>query len=926
MSPTTTAASSTGSPTARSDKISSILTVAHGARLGPYEIVAFIGKGGMGEVYRARDTRLDRTVAIKVLPEHRLSDPEMRQRFVREARAIGNLNHPNICHLNDLGSHEGIDFLVMEYLEGETLAERLSRARGPLRLDDVFRYAIEIAEALSEAHRQGIVHRDLKPGNVIVTSSGVKLLDFGLAKFSRQPAGGAVAASTLGCEPGPLTSGGSVLGTWQYMAPEQLEGKEADARADIFAFGAVVYEIAAGRKTFEGDSHASVIAAILERDPPPLSSVQPDVPAALDRVVRKCLAKNPDARWQSAHDLADELKWIAEEYRRPMGGRGSASPEAVKPSRIWRWAAALVVAAVAVGAVAWTLARRGVPIDQPIRRFSIRAPDSAELFGSFAISPDGRHVVYRASRNPGSSLYVRPLDQLESRALPGTEGAEIPTFSRDSAWVAVLADGKLKKLSLTSSAAPITLSDLPGCCAGGSFAWLPDDTLVVPLIATGLVRVSGQGGTLVPLTRPEAAAREIDHHSPVPLPNGKALLVGVHRGAEAFDVAVQPLNGGARRVLVNDAFQPQYAPTGHLLFVRGDTLFAVPFDADRIELTGTPVAVVEHVEVFPGSGFANYQFSDDGTLVYARARSVQGRRLLWADRQGGIEPLPVGPPGFGAPSLSPDGRRAALQIDEATRHDIWIYEFATEALTRVTFDGTSATPIWTPDGRRLVFSSTKEGRRQIYWQPADGTGQPQLLVADEHSVWPGSWSRDQKTLAVTRQPPTDRNDIGLFRPGEGVASAPFLAGSAQKYWPRISPDGRWLAYMSTETGRSETYVIPLSGSGAKRQISLGGGTRPVWSRDGRELYYRRGGRRFMVASVDALPATIGKPMELPITVQLASGQSDAEGFGHPGYDVSPEGRLLIVEQAPEESAPGEIHVVLNWFEELKRRVPTGSRR
>ena len=874
------------------------MTIARGARLGPYKIVAIIGKGGMGEVYRARDTRLDRTVAIKVLPEHRLFDPEMRQRFVREARAIGNLNHPNICHLNDLGSHEGFDFLVMEHLEGETLADRLSRARAPLRLEDVFRNAIEIAEALSEAHRQGIVHRDLKPGNIMVTPSGIKLLDFGLAKFSQQPSGGAAALSTLGVDPAPLTSDGAVLGTWQYMAPEQLEGKESDARADIFAFGAVVHEMATGRKAFEGESQASVIAAILERDPPPLSSLQPEVPAALDRLVRKCLAKNPEARWQTARDLADELKWIAEQYRQPIDASNKAFLEPVRRPPVWRWLAGLVGAGVAAGAVAWTLAPRGEPNGQPIRRFSIHPPAPAVMTGSFAISPDGQHVVYRARANPGSSLYVRPLDQLESRALPGTERAETPTFSRDSTWVAVLDDGKLKKLSLSSSAAPITLSDLPGCCAGDSFTWLPDDTLVVPLIGTGLVRVSGQGGTLVPLTRPEAAAREIDHHSPVLLPNGKALLLGVHRGAEAFDVAVQPLDGGARRVLVNDAFRAQYTPTGHLLFVRGDTLFAAPFDADRIELTGTPVAVVEHVATIPGSGAANYQFSDDGTLVYAQARSVQGRRLLWADRRGGTQPLPIGPRGVGAPSLSPDGRRLAFHINEGSRSDIWIYEFATESLSRVTFDGTSATPIWTPDSRRIVFSSTREGRRQIYWQPADGSGQPELLVADEHSVWPGSWSTDHKTFAFTRQPPTDRNDIGLFRLGEGVASAPFVAGSAEKQWPRISPDGRWLAYMSTETGRSEIYVIPLSGSGAKRQISLGGGTRPVWSRDGRELYYRRGGRRFMVVAVDALPAAIGKPVELPITVQMASGETDAEAFGHPGFDVSPEGRLLIVEPAP----------------------------
>ena len=401
------------------------------------------------------------------------------------------------------------------------------------------------------------------------------------------------------------------------------------------------------------------------------------------------------------------------------------------------------------------------------------------------------------------------------------------------------------------------------------------------------------------------------------------MLIAVHRGADAFDVAVQPLDGSGRRILVKDAFEGRYAPTGHLLFARGAVLFAAPFDANRLELTGQAVAMIEDLATRPGSGTASYRLSADGSLAYVRAPSLQGRRIVWVDRRGAVERLPVGPRGFGAPSLSPDGRRVALQIDEASRRDIWIYEFDTEALTRVTFDGASAAPIWTPDGQRIVFSSTKDGRRQIYWQSADGRGQAELLVADEHSVWAGSWSADRQTLAYTRQPPTDLNDVALLRLGEGTSGSLFLSSQAQEQWPHISPDGHWLAYMSTETGRDEIYVTSLSGSGMKRQISLDGGGQPVWSRDEKELFYRNGDR-FMVVSVASLPASFGKPVALPIPVRSATGRH--EYFGHPGYDVSPDGRLLIVEQAQEEAAPGEIQIVLNWFEELKRRVPNASSR
>jgi serine/threonine-protein kinase len=870
----------------------------------------------MGEVFRARDTRLNRTVAIKVLVQDRAQDPGMRMRFEHEARAIAALNHPHICHLNDIGHQDGVDFLVMEHLEGETLAHRLLRSKA-LPLEDVVRHAIEIAEALSEAHRHGIVHRDLKPGNVfLVQSSGsasppsVKLLDFGLAKLHETPGALSNSWSTAGARDQPLTEEGAILGTWRYMAPEQLEGKEIDVRTDIFAFGVVLYEMTTGKKPFDGDNHASVIAAILDTEPPPISALQPMAPPALVRIVSKCLAKNPDARWQTARDLADALKWIGDE---PSASLVSAAPSrGLSKSTIWRWVAPVVAASVAALAIVVSLPRRDTTA-QPTRRFSIVPPADAALFESqLAISPNGRYVVYRGRAPQGVQLYLRALDQLEARALPGTTGGLAPVFSPDNQWLAFIADQKLKKASLTSGAAPITLGDFPNRSPG--MTWLPNNDIIAGQISVGLFRVSGQGGPLIPLTTADVKRREIDHHNPSSLPGGKALLITVHRGAEAFDVAVQQLGSEERRILVQDAFDARYVPSGHLIFARGNTLFAATFDPDRREVTGPEIAVVENVATALGDGVARYGVSDDGCLVYIPAVSRQGRRLAWVDRRGAIEPLPIGPDAYVTPSLSPDGRRLAVQVGEAKR-DIWVYDFDSDALTRVTFDGASEAPVWTPDGRRLTFSSTKEGRRQIYWQPIDSPGKAELLVADEHSVWAGSWSPDSGTLAYTREPPTGQLDIGLFRLNDRRPT-PVLASEAVESWARISPDGRWLAYTSFEP-EDQVYVMDLSNAGIKRQVSTDGGNQAVWSRDGRELFYRSR-RGFMVVSVTSLPTGIGKPSELPIRGRLAGGS-----VGHPGYDVSPDGRrLLVVEQAGEEAAPRQIQVVLNWFTELQARVPS----
>jgi serine/threonine-protein kinase len=893
------------------------MALAPGARLGPYEIVAPLGAGGMGEVYRARDTRLDRTVAIKVLAADRMADPQMRQRFEREARAVAALTHPNICHLNDVGQQDGVDFLVMEYLDGETLAARLARAaasRTPaLPLDEVFRHAIQIAEALAEAHRHGIVHRDLKPGNVILTKTGVKLLDFGLAKL-QAPAGPTASLSTQGpTREAPLTGEGSIMGTWPYMAPEQLEGKDTDARTDIFAFGALLYEMTSGARAFEGDSHASLIAAILERDPIPLVDRRLAVPPALDRVVRKCLAKLPDARWQSARDLADELKWIAEERGSRAEAVAAAATTKAAASRrhVWPWAAA-VVAALGIGAaVAWNLPRRDSG-PSPVRRFAIHPPADAVAAGpAFALSPDGRALVYAARTERGVSLHVWSMDQQAARSIAGTESGYGPLFSPDGESIVFSADGTLKKTSLRTGAAPFTVTDVPNMLGA---AWLPDNSIVVGRRAVGLFRVAAEGGVPVRLSTPATDQGEIDHHNPQPL-GGGALLITRHRGMEAWDVAVLDLATTNIRVIVPDAFDARYLPTGHLVFARGDALHAAPFDIDRLDVTGASVVMVNHVRVEPNNGLAHYSVAADGTLAYVPAAVTTGRRLVWAAVNRPVELLPLAPRAFSRPSLSPDGRRLAVQVDEGSRSDIWLHDFAEGTMVPFTQDGASEAPIWTPDGQQLTFTTNKAGRREIFGQRVDGTSTPELLVTDRYSVFPGSWSADGRRLTYLRQPPTDETDIRTFNL-ETRSSTTLIGSEGMPQHPRESPDGRWIAYSPFQRGGRRVLVTPAGGQGAHRLISSDNVAGPVWSRDSQRLYYRTRSE-FLFVDVKAFPAVLGKPTLVGTVPDAIRG-----GFGGPGYDVAPDGRVLAVQPAAEETAPLRFEIVLNWTEELKQRVPT----
>jgi serine/threonine-protein kinase len=888
-------------------------------RLGPYEILAPIGRGGMGEVYRARDTRLDRTVAIKILPS---TDPERRARFEREARAIAALQHPHICTLHDVGSADGTDFLVMEYLEGDTLAERI--ARGPLPLDQALRIAFETTDALARAHAAGIVHRDLKPANIMLTKAGVKLLDFGIAKVSPLAAGGNT--MTRATPPG-LTEDGAILGTVQYMAPEQLEGKPADARSDVFALGALLYEMIAGRPPFAGQSQATLIVAIMGSTPAPLTAGHPMTPAAVDRLVMTCLAKLPDDRWQSTQDLLRELRWLADPASTTTAG-GTVVTRGAPPARRGRAAtlaaAGLVLGAlIGGGAVVWMQSPARGPASPPLARFAITLPagetlasaDNQNAGAALDISPDGSKVAYITARAGHQQLALRTVDRLEPAILPGTDEAGGPFFSPDGEWIGFFAGSQLKKISVAGGAA-INIASVPPVARGAT--WAPDGAIyLTPTYADAIYKVPASGGLATALT--SLGNGESNHLLPHVLPGGNAFVFTVWTGG-SFDEAsvwLWTFATGQRRKLIDAASNARYASTGHLVFARGGALLAVPFDLARLEVTGGPLPVADNVLINPANGTAEFAVSSAGTLVYAGTpASPVGTILAWVDRTGHEERIADIPAFLERPRLSPDGRRIAVE----RLNDIWVYDLTTGAFRRVTFQGVNQYPVWSRDAKQLTFNRAAAGKLPaLFTAASDGSGQADAIVVDEGVQFPSDWTPNGRTLVFDRvllQTQAGNWDILSWTRGEKAAT-PIVNGPFNEFGAVFSPDGRWLAYVSEESGRREVYVRPYPGPGTSLQISSGGGDQPRWSRDGKELFFYAG-ITFMHAQVTtAQDAASSKP------ARMFDGayRTRVDEPGYPSYDVSLDGRrFLMLRASAADSAPTRLNVVLNWFEELKRRT------
>ena len=895
-----------------------------GVKLGRYEIRSRIGAGGMGEVYRARDPEIGRDVAIKVLPPAFAADADRLRRFEQEARAAGTLNHPNILAIYDIGSRDGAPYVVAELLEGETLRDEIHRGALPRR--KALDYARQIAEGLAAAHDRGVVHRDLKPENLFVTRDGrLKILDFGLAKLLPP---GRVAADAVRADLPTVTridetATGMLLGTVGYMAPEQARGESVDHRADVFAFGAVLYEMLTGRRAFQRGSTVETLGAILQDEPPELTEGNPRIGPALERVLRHCLEKRPEARFQSARDLAfalDSLSvssveippspgWPRTWTARPrLGAIGVPFRAAVAVGLV------LLLLVAVVGVVAWKF------LDAPaaesrVVRLTLTLPAGEEIApgaecSAVAVSPAGTHVAYTATSGGRAQLYVRAIDSLEATPLAGTEAARCPFFSPDGQWIGFLAERKLKKVSVASGITQ-TLCDATD---RDDATWAPDGSIYfAATTGAGLSKVSADGGSPTEVTTLDRGKGEVRHRWPHVLPGGKAVMFTVWTGGPGWDeghVYVQRLDTGERTAVVQGNGGGRYVASGHLVYQRHFELFAVPFDLDRLRLSGPAVRLANGVGLDHG-------VSDLGDLVYRPVNPQQyQRRLVWVGRDGGVEPLVAPEREYRNVALSADGRFAVVDVWGGA-FSLWIYDFARTTLTPFqTGAGSSQAPRFTPDGNRIVYRGTRAGLRSLWWKTVDGTTDEERLTTGEWVETPGAWSADGEWLVYTTIDPVTGVDVWALRAGGDRKPHAVVSTTFNEFDPRFSPDGRWLAYTSDEPGRLEVFVQPFAGPGARSQISTDGGTEPVWSPDGRELFYVDGDRMMAVEISTEPTFRAGAPR------LLFEGRYALNTNGVAGYDVSSDGqRFLRLQPIHADPPANQIHVVLNWFEELRRRVP-----
>jgi eukaryotic-like serine/threonine-protein kinase len=897
------------------------MALTSGSKLGPYEIQSPLGAGGMGEVYRARDTRLGRDVAIKVLPAHLSADPELKQRMEREARAISSLNHPHICTLHDIGSQDGVNFLVMEYLEGQTLAERLGK--GPLALDQSLKIGIEIAEALEKAHGQGITHRDLKPANIMLTKAGAKLMDFGLAKpqvsISSQAVGPftpstptmnlASLTSLSSAAASPLTQKGSIVGTFQYMAPELLQGAEADARSDIFGLGCVLYEMIAGRRAFEGKSQLSVFSAILEKDPEPISASQPLAPPMLDLVVNGCLAKDREERFHSAHDVAMNLRAVP--LLRPASSESDSKKSS--PNRML-WIAALAAAAI-IGLAAGVLLHKPAAQSPSVRAFINPPPDShfrltSDLAGPPVLSPDGNSVAFTATSSLGKTeLWVRQLNTADARSLPDTNDAMFPFWSPDSRSLGFFSGGKLRTIELNATTAQ-TICDAQ---LGRGGAWGPSGVIIFsPSPVAAMYRVSVNGGAPSELTRIDPALHS-SHRWPAFLPDGKHFLyLAMHHDpskAGNNGVYYASLDGRENRLLVHSQSNGIYA-AGFLLFSRADQLLAQAFDPDSGKLSGEPQTVSSGALNDVSTWHTSASATDNGLLVFGNGTSG-GVQLIWLDRTGKESGIAIDNlQNLNYANLSPQGDRIALAIDNGV-NDVWSQDLARGVRTRLTFGPTGNTfPVWSPDGKWIAYSSLRTGKGGIYRKPSDGTGSEELIVPDEGSLHaPTDWSRQGNTLFYGSNSYVQKSD-GIW--------AISLDGGDRK--PRqvldqganatLSPNGHWLAYSSTESGRIEIYVQAYGGGQGKWQVSPNSGQVPHWSSDGKELYYFDTNQNLLAVPIKES----GSALQFG-TPQLIIKEWTVITF--PFYSVTPDNKRFLVERVSQQ-VNQPVTLITNFTANLKK--------
>jgi serine/threonine protein kinase/Tol biopolymer transport system component len=875
-----------------------------GLRLGPYEIVAPLGAGGMGEVYRARDTRLDRSVAIKILPSHLSCDPELKSRFEREARTLSSVSHPHICHLYDVGSQDNTDFLVMELLEGETLADRLQK--GPLPSSEVLKIGIEIADALTKAHRLGVVHRDLKPSNIMLTKNGAKLMDFGLAK----PAAAGVfkdangrsfsgaETATMQSPATPISRVGTVVGTIHYMAPEQIEGKDADERSDIFALGAVLYEMTSGKRAFEGKSHLSVASAILQKEPPPISTIQPASPPALDYVIRTCLAKDPDERFQTAHDVKLQLNWL-------LHGNATAPTSVAAPRFQPSWALGLGLAAVVLMLVVLlvrTTTTRPVRTAPGIIRFSMVLPPrqalSVDATQAVALSPDGKRLAYVASERGVSHLYVRRLDQFDAVEIPDSEAPTFPFFSPNGDWVAFFSQGKLKKAP-SGGGNPVLICEVSTFFGG---TWTPQDNIVLALPTLGLATVPATGGSLQRI--PLVVKEHVDPEGPNWLPGGEWILFTDYLAAIRRVDAVK-LASGEVRVLVNSAQGASFA-AGHLVYYSAGSLWAVPFDPKKLSALG------DAVQVATGVGEENYvaqaAVSASGVMAYAPGPAGNfSRNLFLVSRSSVEQKVDIPPEDYVDAAFSPDGKRLVMCVRRMGDQQLAVFDRDRNSLTRIVADGLiNNAPVWTADGKSLLYDSVSASqKRGIYRVAADGSAAPQLIRETTLSSHVTAVAGD--TAVVMVNDPDTSADLWLLSLREPYEMHPFKRTSATERQATFSPDGRWLAYASNESGRSEIYVEPVPGPGARWQISNNGGEQPRWGRSGREIFYRDG------TALLSVPVTLQPAFQAAKPVELFDRQFD-RGGAVSGYDVSPDGQSFVMTRS-EHANPTEVRVVVGWPED-----------